>query len=492
MLMSFVKITPSNTPNTSLMGEDKPSRETPSKASNARFQKVGPFLAWVPPQGAIVPTFQKWTNRASPDEFQKAVSGDLEGFSEEKLRSLFEAWRINRKPLATHSELVERRRSQYQHRPEFNVECAPRIEKQKKHMLEHRTKFLQIDESWRPPFYGTFSRSSPQVTGRKWNGKASGIDYELDSADESFGSLGEAEEDADDLEGASRGSDDEEEENEANEYEFDAFLVPDGHLSDEEARGEDEELGDAQAEPAERKERAALLAQTKRRLDTATAPPVGQLAPQLTPLVLHLDRLDPAQNVDVKSSALLEAFQAHTMRVLVTPLPLNVESQATGAGTLAPVTVRKSGAKPIPQEVLPQLAAFIHKQFLPSFERLLDLVHAEFNQASKKQFGRYIREKCEKMKPTTAKGAVWLVKRAHRAELGLPAADPEPPTPPATVPLPFAPARDPTSQPSSATNTPQKKVKKGRTTAPTETESEGNPSAASASAMDTDPSPVHT
>lgn len=461
MLMSFVKKTPTNTPNTSLIEEDGDGRKGQYTGGAPRYERVGKFLAWVPPQGALVATIQKWTNRVTLDEFQEAVTLGVEGASDETIRHEFDRWRLGAKARPTQADLAERRKASFQHRSEFQTECSPSIEKQKQHLLANPIKLIQIDESWRPPFYGTFTSTSAALNGRKWLGKASGIDYEIDSEDECFESSSEAE----DLEDVSRGSDEEGEVGEANEYEFDdTFLVPDGHLSDEEAvEGEDGEMV-PDDEPKHRADRAALLAQTKRRLDNKQQAPLGQLQPILSPLVHTLNRLNPTENADVKSPALLEVFQAHTMHILGTTRPICVDRPATESnanGLTSPNPARKHVTKAIPPEILPQLAAFIHKQYLASFERLLDLVGVEFTQAPKKQFGRFMREKCEKIKTVAGKQGVWLIKRMHRAELGLPLEDP---LPPATTPLPFtSPTKENTAKTSSATNTPKKKTTKRAT-----------------------------
>jgi hypothetical protein len=474
ILMSFIKKTPTNSADTSFIGDEAEVQGVKKNGSRlqtdpllAQFERVGMFLAWVPPQGAIIPRFQKWTVRATPEEFEDAVVKSSTSISEQEVRSSFEKWRTSsfngksRLLPPTHAELTEMRRTLYQHRIEFLSDegcCTPSVEKQKKHLLEHRMKFLQIDQSFRPTFYGTFSTVSERVNGRNWRGKAEGIDYVVDSDEESFESIGEAEEDADDLEAGSDAEEDGEEHGDdgdgaENEYEFDAFVVPDGHLSDEEAHaGEDgEESDEEEIGPKERADRAALLAQTKRRL--TSKPKLAQLTPTLIGPI-H----DFKKQSETMTPAMQEIFQSHAIRrfTLATGVHLPGEAVVGGSSNGGPIsllpasssssfgsgtsntqpTVRKSTARVIPVELLPSVAAFIHKEWLSSFDKLLERARSEFSQAfSKKQLGRFIREKCEKVKLPYAKTGIWLVKRIHREAFGLPFDDPIPPTPTATSPL---------------------------------------------------------
>eukprot|EP00899_Mesostigma_viride_P002008 jgi/Mesvir1/11808/Mv00165-RA.1 len=91
-----------------------------------------------------------------------------------------------------------------------------------------RMKLLQFSENVRPAYYGTFSKSSKHVTGRKPLGRDPEMDYDFDSeAEWEEEEPGESLSDAEDMEEEEEGAEDEE----------DGFLVPDGYLSDDEVAG---------------------------------------------------------------------------------------------------------------------------------------------------------------------------------------------------------------------------------------------------------------
>lgn len=96
-----------------------------------------------------------------------------------------------------------------------------------------RARFLQFSEDVRPPYFGTWQKSSKLVTGRKPFGKDDEIfDYELDSeAEWDIGGPGES------LKG-----DDSEDEDEQDDYEIDMkTFVPHGYVSDDEVSDKEDE-----------------------------------------------------------------------------------------------------------------------------------------------------------------------------------------------------------------------------------------------------------
>ncbi|CAO1439664.1 unnamed protein product [Diamesa serratosioi] len=99
---------------------------------------------------------------------------------------------------------------------------------------KYRAKFLSFTENRRPAFYGTWSKRSANITARKPLGQDECFDYEVDSDDE-----WEEEEPGESL----HGSDDEKDkDSEGEDYDVDNdFLVPHGHLSDEELQ-QDEDI----------------------------------------------------------------------------------------------------------------------------------------------------------------------------------------------------------------------------------------------------------
>lgn len=111
-----------------------------------------------------------------------------------------------------------------------------------------RAKLLKFRENRRPPYFGTWRKTSRSITGRtpfKMDEKF--FNYEEDSDDD-----WEEEEQGESL----NGSDDEEKENDVEDYEVDNdFFVPHGHLSDDEI---DDESG-ARLSPESLKQKLKLL-----------------------------------------------------------------------------------------------------------------------------------------------------------------------------------------------------------------------------------------
>ena len=455
MLLSFVKKIPSEA-NISVDSKDSEATGASSSAGAddhravAKFEQVGKFLAWMPPAGVVVAPFQKWTTRATELEFEQALEKSNNG---ENTTSWLDSRRFAA-PRPTLDEIRTRRDASYATLARFQKTSddqlsisTPALDRQRKHMVAHKTKVLQIDESARPVFFGTYSTTSPLISGRKWKGKdASIINYDLNSDEEDFGLILDDEED---LEAASNASDEEGSE-QANEYEYDAFVVPDGTLSEDEALGLDSDDEGDEIDPSRAKARSELLAQNKRK---AVAPERSSAnrTPILTGLVYDLGSLSSnakltdlftAHTIRPASSATYNKIQANTSNASASvtataeqlwwPVPLTA-SISGPSGANAAATVRKSTARVIPTSLVPEVAKFVQNEFESSFERLLEKVRDKFTQASKKQLALFIREKCEKKKLPTAKAGVWLVKSIHRESLALPLEDPIPPPPPATT-----------------------------------------------------------
>jgi hypothetical protein len=415
--MSFFKKDSSKSTLISTSSDSKEGHGDGSELDLAsQFQTVGMFLSWVPPPNAVLPRFQKWKTRSSEQDFESSVA-DSSSTTPTDVMDKFNAWIRASSCGVPLSKLTERRKAQFQHRPEFKIESTPTIEKQKAHIIRNRVKLLHIDESFRPTFFGTFTTIDPQVHGRKFLGKAAGVDYEIDSEDESF-DLGEDLGEEVDLEEESKGSDeeDEEEELETNEYEFDgAFLVPDGHLSDGEAEGSASE--DESEEGETKADKALLLAQTKRKLNAKTSK-LTQLTPKLTGVVLNVESLRSSD------AQLCEALMMHAFKSLSSgPFPISVSAPPASSSTSKDGKQHADSVgrlkRTIPTELLASVAQHVHKEHQKSFDKLLDSLRIAFPQSSKKQLGLFIREKCEKVKTAADKVGVWLVKASLRAELGL-------------------------------------------------------------------------
>lgn len=96
----------------------------------------------------------------------------------------------------------------------------------------HKAVYLSFHENTRPAYYGTWSKKSSCITGRRpFNRDTNILNYEVDS-DEEW-----EEEDGESI--ASSGSNDSK--NGADDFEMDDFLVPHGHLSGDEEAAEDED-----------------------------------------------------------------------------------------------------------------------------------------------------------------------------------------------------------------------------------------------------------
>ncbi|KAF9969748.1 Chromatin assembly factor 1, subunit A [Actinomortierella ambigua] len=121
-----------------------------------------------------------------------------------------------------------------------------------------RMRLLQFAENYRPAYYGTWSKRSDKVTGRRHLGKDTDVlDYDFDSEAE-----WEEDEEGEEL----KSDDDEEEDDMSDQDEEDDWLVPEGYLS------EDEGL-DQEGEEGGRKERAVKKAPGARK------PLLAQLVP---------------------------------------------------------------------------------------------------------------------------------------------------------------------------------------------------------------------
>ncbi|TPX31750.1 hypothetical protein SeMB42_g07710 [Synchytrium endobioticum] len=125
----------------------------------------------------------------------------------------------------------------------FNANSMMEIDNSLEQIRRLPWKLLQFDEDARPAYWGTWSKKTEAVSGRRPFGKAEMLDYEYDSEaewepDEEGEECHSDEEDEDDsLESSSQASEE-------------GWLVPDGHLSDDEG-----ENLDRQPPPAEPKKR---------------------------------------------------------------------------------------------------------------------------------------------------------------------------------------------------------------------------------------------
>ncbi|KAJ3052083.1 hypothetical protein HK097_006909 [Rhizophlyctis rosea] len=101
-------------------------------------------------------------------------------------------------------------------------------------LRKEKWKLLQFGGEIRPPYWGTFSKRSVHISGRRPLGHDPSLDYEVDSADE-------WEEDEPGEELKSEDEEEEEDDGDAPEEEEKDWLVPHGYLSDDEGEEKDDE-----------------------------------------------------------------------------------------------------------------------------------------------------------------------------------------------------------------------------------------------------------
>ncbi|KAG0235256.1 Chromatin assembly factor 1, subunit A [Actinomortierella wolfii] len=144
-----------------------------------------------------------------------------------------------------------------------------------------KMRLLQFAENYRPAYYGTWSKRSAKVTGRRFLGKDTDIlDYDFDSEAE-----WEEDEEGEEL----KSDDDEEEDDISDQEEEDDWLVPEGYLS------EDEGL-DQEGEEGGRKERTVKKTQGTRK------PLLAQLVPVIVGPIYQ-------ETFGVSTHPALETFQ---------------------------------------------------------------------------------------------------------------------------------------------------------------------------------------
>ncbi|KAF9134186.1 hypothetical protein BGW39_007800 [Mortierella sp. 14UC] len=110
-----------------------------------------------------------------------------------------------------------------------------------------RMRLLQFAENYRPAYYGTWSKRSKNITGRRFLGK------DTDLVDYDFDSEAEWEEDEEGEECKTDDDDDEADELGSEQEEEDDWLVPEGYLSDDEGLDAGDEGGGSKSEMSHKK-----------------------------------------------------------------------------------------------------------------------------------------------------------------------------------------------------------------------------------------------
>ncbi|KAI5651406.1 chromatin assembly factor 1 subunit A domain-containing protein [Phthorimaea operculella] len=171
-----------------------------------------------------------------------------------------------------------------------------------------RPKLLAFHENRRPPYWGTWRKTSKDVTPRRPFGQEKILDYEVDSDDD-----WEDEADGESLDGSAGGSDDEAGNDD---YEVDnEVFVPHGYLSDEEATMDEEDDDVLSLSPETQK---ARLKHLENEFESEMKKPTEKLKPRLYGLLWeNSDGKKPEKCVD----ALWNYFEKFAMIMGdVTPL----------------------------------------------------------------------------------------------------------------------------------------------------------------------------
>ncbi|KAJ3051485.1 NME NM23 member 5, partial [Rhizophlyctis rosea] len=183
----------------------------------------------------------EWVLYTTKDETERYVSDDV-------VETLF------RNELQTEDLLEEVKRSELQSQCDHQTQMSMRLEQGPMDMegddpvvrklRKEKWKLFQFAQEIRPPYWGTFSKRSAHISGRRPFGKDPNLNYDVDSADE-----WEEEEPGEEL--RSDGEEEEGEElrsggkepGEEEQDEDDGFIVKDGYLSEDEGGERDEDCG---------------------------------------------------------------------------------------------------------------------------------------------------------------------------------------------------------------------------------------------------------
>ncbi|KAJ3304769.1 Chromatin assembly factor 1, subunit A [Kappamyces sp. JEL0829] len=202
--------------------EKKPSPPSPVHVNDFAYC----FRPFSPKATAIVAPANKWLRPIDAMEFDDAINGQ----DNSQVLDYFGAFRKKNQPFVPGP-----------------VRCPKSMHGQ---VAVHSWKFLKFAEDVRPPYYGTWTKTSPKLSARHPFAQDSDLfDYEFDSEAE-----WEEEEPGEDL----VSEPDEEDKDEIDEDADDGWLVPHGYLSDDEGEA-DPELEGARPKSKELKPKVISL-----------------------------------------------------------------------------------------------------------------------------------------------------------------------------------------------------------------------------------------
>jgi len=216
-----------------------------------------------------------------------------------------------------------------------------------------RAKLLQFHTNQRPAYWGTWTKKSKFVTGRRPFGEEPALEYEYDS-DDDWEDEGEGESLSD--------AEDENEKEEEDDYEVDnQFLVPHGYLSDEEEDKDEDEVFD----PEKEKEKLKLK---EREFQQECKKKTQQLKPRLWGCYWEDESLDTGAAA-AQLVKILSGYAAIPVCNNNVPIPTSFSQQVPSPdqtiGDEGSDSVKKSAkssriAKCFPEEALSDLVRLVH------------------------------------------------------------------------------------------------------------------------------------
>ncbi|RKP07563.1 chromatin assembly factor 1 subunit A-domain-containing protein [Thamnocephalis sphaerospora] len=280
-----------------------------------------------------------------------------------------------------------------------------------------RMKLLQFSENVRPGYFGTWSKHSSIITGRRALARDTLLlDYDVDSeaeweADKEGEECHSDEEDDDDDDEprSSRGAFD------VDADEEDDWLVPHGYLSEDEYADNDDEDGD------NTRESDAAVPHTSNqgaanRLDHALARARPRIIQPLVPVIIGPLFAGTAEfPADFKRMrmAVFHDGPLASMDPFSSPKADDTESSSSNAKRK-----QASAKKMFPDAELAQLVRRVHGSSL-SMPKLIDELKEAYPDVSKRQLEEKIREIATKAKPPASSKLLWRVRQEIIAELGV-------------------------------------------------------------------------
>ena len=280
-------------------------------------------------------------------------------------------------------------------------------------LVSNKYKFLGFHEDHRPPYHGTWSKSSSLVTGRRPLGKDTEyLNYDVDS---------EAEWEEEDEEGEDCDKSDGEEEEIPDDDDNDSFLAAEDELGLEDE--DDEETKNLR----KRKLQSAATISVKASVIT---PKIGGLCHEVS---------DEAMETAIEGFNLQDAIDvltSHAARVLTPDVIISLDA-------LPPIERDEKEPKaPTSQkmslEAMKTMAQFVHNSTVNSKEKIITelLITHPTVSSSRAQAMRELEVTAEKRRLPKGGGVVWEVKAEHLNTLGLTEKDLKPPPPAPEEPAP--------------------------------------------------------